>query len=275
MVSILQSLVSAEDTLQEKRLSLSQRQEKLLHLLRSRHFIDINHLTAELNVSLATIRRDLAELEGQGQIMRTHGGAVALNQVSQDYEASVRETMNLEEKKQIARAAARLIIDGDTVMIDSGTTSKQVAILLSENPSLTFVTTGIDVLATLIAQKDVKVHAIGGEYIPINRSVGGAMAMEMVRQFNVDKVILSISSIDLKRGQICTLHPQIGCVQQAMIESAHSVIVVADYSKFSRAALSVITSLKHVDHIVTDKKAYPKISGLPDALKRKFIIAED
>ena len=99
------------------------------------------------------------------------------------------------------------------------------------------------------------------------------MAADMVRCFNVDKVILSVTSVDITRGLISTSSPQIGCVQQAMIDVARSVIVVADYSKFTRAALSVIASLDRVDHIVTDEAARSIVAAAPEKLKKKFIFA--
>ncbi|MDR1828955.1 MAG: DeoR/GlpR family DNA-binding transcription regulator [Methylobacteriaceae bacterium] len=266
---------SAGGSARGKRLPAAQRHSRLLRYLHQKHFADVNELTSQLNVSVATIRRDLSELEKSGLLSRIHGGAVAAPQVTTDYDASIRETMNLEEKKRIAKAAAQLVVDDDTVMIDSGTTSRQVAEFLADNQTLTFVTNGIDVFLTLVAKGCYRIHFIGGEWVPINRSFGGNLAVETARKFTVDKAFLSVAAVDVKRGQICTLHPQIGCVQQMMIESANTVIVVADYSKFGRAALSVITSLNTIDYIVTDDKARPRIASLPEAVKRKFIIAEE
>ena len=250
-----------------------QRQARLLEHLRSRLFVDVQILREELGVSVSTIRRDFTELESRGLLRRTLGGAVSINQVTHDSEAAVREMTNVEEKARIGAAAAALIVEGDTVMIDSGTTSQQVARRLAGNQSLTFVTNGSDVLSALVAGGARNLHSIGGEYVGINHSFSGTMAAEMVRRFNVDKAILSVTSVDIKRGLICTLSPQIGCVQQAMIEVAHSVIVVADHSKFGRTALSVIASLDNVDYIVTDAATRPMVASVPEKLKKKFVFA--
>lgn len=247
------------------------RQARLLELVRSRVFVDAQQLRDELGVSIATIRRDLTELESRKLLRRTHGGAAGVTQVTHDYETPIREATNLEEKRRIAAQAALLISDGDAVIIDSGTTSLEVAKLLAGNPSLTFVTNGQDVLATLIAGGARAIHVIGGEYVAINHSFSGSMAAAMVRSFNVDKAILSVAAVDVDRGLICTSQPQIACTQLAMIEIAQSVIVVADHSKLARTALSVIAPLERVDHIVTGSEARAAAAGVAERLKKKFL----
>jgi DeoR/GlpR family transcriptional regulator of sugar metabolism len=212
-------------------------------------------------------------MEGRGLLKRTHGGAVVINQVTRDSIAPVRELTYAAEKQRIGAAAASMIVEGDAVMIDSGTTSLQVARRLAANPSLTFVTNGCDTVTALVAGGAGNVHVIGGQYIDINRSFSGTMAAEMVRRFNVDKAVLSVSAIDLRRGLICTLSPEIGCVQQAMIEIAQTVIVVADQSKFERSALSSIAPLDTVDYIVTSAETQALLPPLPDKIKKKFVFA--
>jgi DeoR/GlpR family transcriptional regulator of sugar metabolism len=253
--------------------SARRRQARVLEYVRSRLFVDVQLLKDELGVSTATIRRDLTELENRKLLRRTHGGAVSVTQVTHDNDTTIRETSNFEEKLRIAAAAAAMVAEGDAVMIDSGTTSLQVAKLLAGNPSLTFVTNGQDVLATLIAGGARAIHVIGGEYVPINHSFSGAMAAAMVRSFNVDKAILSVAAVDVKRGLICTIHPQIACAQQAMIEIAQVVIVVTDHSKLERSALSVIAPLERIDYIVTGGTARTAVSAIPQKLKKKFVFA--
>lgn len=250
-----------------------QRQARLLEQLRSQLFVDVQVLTGVLGVSVATIRRDLTELEERGLLKRTHGGAMSINQVTRDNATVVREATNAAEKARIGDAAAAMVVEGDAVMIDAGTTSLQVARRLASNRTLTFVTNGSDILVTLLEGGARKLHFIGGEYVNSNHSFGGTMAAEMVRKFNVDKAFLSVASVDLKRGLICTLSPEVGCVQQAMIDVAQAVIVVADYSKFERTALSVVTPLDRIDYIVTDAATRRVIASAPEKIKRKFVFA--
>jgi DeoR/GlpR family transcriptional regulator of sugar metabolism len=248
-----------------------ERHARLLGLLRSEGFADIQALKDALGVSVATIRRDLSELEGRGLLRRTHGGALVADQVTRDAAVAVREMANAAEKNRIAEAAAKLVVDGDAVMVDGGTTSLLVARRLAANPSLTFVTNGMDVLAALVDARVPRLHFIGGEYVEANHSFGGAMAAEQVRRFNVDKAILSVSSVDHRRGQICTAAPQSACVQQAMIESARMTIVVADHSKFGRTALAVIAPLDRVDCVVTDMASRDTLGDLDGRFKDKFV----
>lgn len=249
------------------------RQERLLERLRANLFLDVRSIRDSLGVSIATVRRDLSDLERRGFLRRTHGGATLASQVTRDYRAEVREVAHAEEKSRIAEAAVGLVTDGDAVLIDSGTTSLRVARLLASNPTLTFVTNGTDVLGALVAGGATRVHLIGGEYIEVNRSLGGPQAARMVRDFQVDKAILSVSSVDLRRGVISTTSPQIGCVQEAMLEVAQCSIVVADHSKFVRASLSVIAPLGRIDHIVTDEHCRPLASAAPQDIRRKMIFA--
>lgn len=249
-----------------------QRQARLLGLLRSEIFADIQALKDALGVSVATIRRDLSELENRGLLKRTHGGALVANQATRDSVVSVRGAVNIEEKARIADAAAKMVVDGDAVMIDGGTTSLLVAQRLASNRSLTFVTNGIDALAALTAAKVPKLHFIGGEYLDIHHCFGGPMAVEQVRRFNVDKAILSVAAVDPRRGQICTAHPQAACVQQAMIDAARMTVVVADHSKFNRTALTVIAPLERIDYVVTDTASRRELAGLSGTLKDKFVL---
>ena len=251
----------------------AQRHARLIEYLRCRLFVDAQALKEELGVSISTIRRDLTELERRKLLRRTHGGAMSVTQVTHDNETAIRETTNIDEKLRIAAATAAMIAEGDAVMIDSGTTSLQVARLLAANSSLTFVTNGQDVLDALVAGGARTIHVVGGEYVAINHSFSGSLAVGMVRSFNVDKAILSVASVDIRRGLICTLSPQVACVQQAMIEVAQSVIVVADHSKFERTALTVIAPLERVDYIVTDRASRALMTAVPEQLKKKFVFA--
>lgn len=251
--------------------STAQRQARLLDHLRGEVVADAQKLKDVLGVSIATIRRDLNELETRGLLKRMHGGAAILNQTTRDYSTPVREGAQAQEKARIGAAAAELVVEGDAVLIDSGTTTLQVARRLAARRSLTFVTNGLDILALLAASGASEIHFIGGQFIEVNRSLGGPMAADAARRFSVDKAILSVTAVDLDRAVIATASPQISAVQQAMIEIARTVIVVADHSKFQRGALSVIAPLNRIDYIVTDEATRPMTRALPNDLRARFI----
>jgi DeoR/GlpR family transcriptional regulator of sugar metabolism len=249
------------------------RQAKIVELLNEELFLDIRTLTERFQISVATARRDLGELEEAGLLRRTHGGAVSINQVAQDPSNAVRAVSHQAEKAAIATTAAGMITDGDAVLLDAGTTALEVAKLLVGRKDLTLISNGADIIAELIRGEAKSVYAVGGEYADTNRSFRGPLAEHFIRQFNVDKLILNAASIDLDRGLICTGSPLNASVEQAMIEVSRRVIVVADHSKFTRTSLSVTARIEDVGVIVTDAGAKSIIDKVPEKLRRKFVIA--
>lgn len=249
------------------------RQTKIVDLLREELFVDIRTLTDRLDVSVATIRRDLGDLEGAGRLRRTHGGAVSVNQVALDPANADRAISHLAEKAAIAEAAAAMIVEGDTVLLDAGTTALEVTKRLVGRNDLTFISNGADIIAELIRGNARSVYSVGGEFADINRSFRGPLAEQFIRQFNVDKLILNAASIDLDRGLIFTGSPVNASMQQAMIEVSGQVIVVADHSKFTKSSFSVTTKIEDVGIIITDVGAQSIIDKVPEKLRRKFFIA--
>lgn len=249
------------------------RQTKIVDLLREKLFVDIRGLTEHFQVSVATIRRDLGDLEAAGLLRRTHGGAVSVNQVAYDPSNADRAVSNLMEKQAIAATAAAMVSDGDTVLLDAGTSALQVAMLLLERQGLTFISNGADIIAEVIRSGRHSLYAVGGEYAEINRAFRGPLAEQFIRQFSVDKLILNAAAIDLDRGLIFTGSPANAAVQRAMIEVSRRVIVVADHSKFTTASFSAIARIEDVGAIVTDGGARSIIDTGPEMLRRKFVIA--
>jgi DeoR/GlpR family transcriptional regulator of sugar metabolism len=249
------------------------RQAKIVEQLREELFLDIRSITERFGVSVATVRRDLGELEEAGLLRRTHGGAVSTNQVAVDPTNAARAVSNLVQKAAIAATAADMIVEGDTVLLDAGTTALEVARKLSDHKGLTFISNGVDIVAELIRNDGASVYSVGGEYAEINRSFRGPLAEHFIRQFNVDKLILNASAIDLDRGLIFTGSPVNASIQRAMIEVSSRVIVVADHSKFTKSSFSVTTKIEDVGVIVTDVGAKSIIEAAPDKLRRKFAIA--
>lgn len=250
-----------------------ERQAKLIELLREELFLDIRGMTERFQVSVATVRRDLAELEEAGLLRRTHGGAVCNNQVAQDTTYEARVVSHQTEKAAIAAAAASMIVDGDAVLLDAGTTSWEVAKILVGRQGLTLISNGADIIAELMRSEVPSFYAVGGEFTDTNRSFRGPLAEQFIRQFNVDKLILNASSIDLDRGLICTSSPLNASIQRAMIAASSRVIVVADYSKFTKSTLSVTAKIEDVSVIVTDTGARSIIDGAPEKIRKKFVIA--
>ncbi len=251
----------------------SSRHARLLERLKSRAYADTQDLSAFLGVSEATVRRDLVDLETRGLIRRTHGGAMPLAQITSEFPNSERMGRNAPEKARIGKAAADLVAKGDAVFLDAGTTTLQVASQLAHREGLTFVTNGTDICACLTGAGVEQLFVTGGEYYDFNHSLTGALAAEAIRRFNVDKLFLSVSAVDVRRGHIAISHPALAEAQRAMIDIAQEVIVVADHSKFTRSALTVIAPLDAVDRVITDTACRDCLGDIPDALRRRFIFA--
>jgi DeoR/GlpR family transcriptional regulator of sugar metabolism len=258
----------------DKAISLtSKRHARLLERLKARTYADTQDLQSYLGVSEATIRRDLVDLEARGLIRRTHGGALPIGQVIQEYTNAERMVQNSVEKQRIAKLAAEMVQDGDVVFIDAGTTTLQLARELSHRTSLTFVTNGVDIASCLSAADVRSLYMTGGEYCSMNHSMIGPIATDAIRRFNVDKLFLSVSSVDLIRERINVATPAVAAVQREMIGIAQKVIVLADHSKFTKSAMSVITSLDDVDLIVTDSGTRKLASDAPERLQAKILFA--
>lgn len=249
------------------------RQAKIVDLLRERNFLDLRTMTERFDVSVATIRRDLGDLEGAGLLRRTHGGAVSINQVAQDKPNAARAVWNQEEKAAIASVVSGMIVDGDTVLLDAGTTALEVAKNLGSHTGLTVISNGLDIIARLTGDGRHSIYAVGGEYTDTNHSFRGPLAEQFIRQFNVDKLILNAASIDVDRGLVCTVEPVNASIARAMMEVSRRVIVVADHSKFTKSSMSVVVKIEDVGLIVTDSGARSIIDAAPERLRKKFVIA--
>lgn len=250
------------------------RKAKIVTLLNEQPFIDIRSLTERFQISVATARRDLAELEEAGLLRRTHGGAIGATQAGHDPTHAVRSISYPSEKAAIAAAAAKMIVDGDTVMLDAGTTALEVARRLVGRQNLTAISNGMDIVYEMARNEHQNVFSVGGQYSGTNRSFRGPLAEQFIRQFNADKLVLNTSSIDLQRGVICTASPENMSIQRAMIEVSARVIVVADYSKFTKSSLSVTAKLDDVSVIVTDSNARTILEAAPERIRKKFVIAD-
>lgn len=249
------------------------RQAKIVEMLREHNFIDIRTLTERFDISVATVRRDLGELEEAGLLRRTHGGAVGINQVAQDKTNAARSVWNLQEKVAIANAVSSMIVDGDTVLLDAGTTALEVAKKLAGRKNLTIISNGLDIVAELTRDGQHSVYSVGGEYTDTNHSFRGPLAEQFIRQFNVDKLILNAASIDVDRGLVCTVEPVNASIAKVMMEVSRRVIVVADHSKFTKSSLSVVARIEDVGLIVTDRGTRSIIDAAPEKLRKKFVIA--
>lgn len=228
-----------------------QRRGRLLELVRTRGFASLPELAEELAVSESTVRRDLDHLEESGHTRRTHGGAVYTGPLPKLPHFEERQPAQWDNKKAIAQLAAGLVEDGDTVLLDGGSTTYEVAQCLVGRP-LQVVTNSLPVANLFMARSDADLVLIGGYVYPRTGVALGPYADQMLRELNVRRTILSVAGIN-ERGCFNS-NLLLVETERTMMQAADEVIVVADSSKFGRQSLAHLCELSQVRHLVVDRE---------------------
>jgi DeoR/GlpR family transcriptional regulator of sugar metabolism len=250
----------------------TERRQSILDLIDREGAIQVNDLFKRFPVSEMTLRRDLAALERQGLLRRVHGGAVSDRGRSYEPPFLARRSDHQEEKQRIGRAAAALIKNGDSITLDVGTTTLEVARNLGEKQDLTVLTPSFQVAALLSGQPGIRLILAGGILRPGELSLVGHVAERTFQDFYVDKLFLGAAGIDLKAG-LTEYNLEDTLVKQAMLRSAKHVILVADASKFNRVAFAAIAPLRAIHTIITDSALDSTIVAQMKKNNIEFILA--
>lgn len=216
-------------------------------------------LLATLQVSPSTLQRELADLNRRGLLRRTRGGVTTVEPMigqARRREAGFHDHASTmaPEKRRIAHAAAELIETGDTIAIGAGTTSMEIARAIDPLSQITVVTNTVNVAMELSRHERATVFVTGGELRREWFSLVGQTAIDSLRRMYFDKVFLSPSGIDLSGG-LTDQHYEEARVRRVMIEQSRKRIVVADCTKFEKAAAYVICPVSEIDLIITDSGA--------------------
>nr|WP_206708352.1 DeoR/GlpR family DNA-binding transcription regulator [Koleobacter methoxysyntrophicus] len=238
-----------------------ERKQKICQIIKSGRSVKVSELSRMFNVSESTIRRDLRDLEQEGAVIRTHGGA--LDVIHTNFEPSFAEKKNRysTEKRQIALKALEFIEDGDTIILDAGTTTGEIAGLIDKRKNITIVTNGINI-AVEIAKTGAEAILIGGTLRKETLALVGPIAQDNINRFRVDKVFLGVNGISIKDG-VTTPNISEAQMKKMMVDVAKEVFIVADSSKFDKVTFSRIVSLDKIDFIITDR-------NLPDEIREKY-----
>ena len=212
--------------------------------------LDIATLAIRLSTSEETVRRHVQSLVDDGVLRLLHG-AVALPSAMIEPPFHSRMELNAAAKRVIAARMAQMIHDGETVMLDTGSTTAYVGQALAERRGVTLVTNSIETARYLVGRNDHRVLIVGGELRGHDGAVLGAEAIEFVRQVRADWAILSIGAFDL-RGGLMDYDMEEALFARALLSQADRVAIVADSTKFGRRSLVTICPLKSVDIIVTE-----------------------
>ena len=226
-----------------------ERRTRLLDLIRVRGFASIEEITRELGISESTARRDLDVLEEQGTARRTHGGVLYAGGMPRLAEFGERQPVNWAAKRAIAVKAADEIADGETVLLDGGTTTYEVARLLVGR-SLQVVTNSLPVANLFASESRTDLVLLGGYVSPRTGVSLGPYANELLGRLHVTTTVLSAAGIAAEG--LFNAHLLLAETEQAMLKAAGRVIVVADSSKFGRKSLTLVAPLEAIDLVVSD-----------------------
>lgn len=236
------------------RTSTVERRKKILQLLSEKGQVFVLELSKIFNVSEVTIRNDLDQLEKKNMLLRARGGAIKLEtSVGIDHRISEKDRINYIEKEKIGKKAALLIKDGDTIIIDSGTTTVEIIKNIKEVKDLTVITNALNIANYLVNNYDVNLIMPGGYLRKNSLSLVGPLAEKGFKDFYVDKVFLGVDGFDTKKG-IYTPNIEEAHLNEIMISIAQKVILVTDSSKFSKRSLAFICGLDKIHTVVTDDK---------------------
>lgn len=250
---------SIERIFREERLRL------IYQIIKDKKKVFVPDLAQQFNISESSIRLDLAELESRNLITRTHGGAILHNPLSSDIIINLdvinnRVTQMQQEKDAIGCKTASLIEDGDTIMIDGGSTTKMIAKYLTNKRNLTIITNSIILIPELISNPNINLYVLGGLANKEHWDMVGDITNNSVKQFHPKKTILGIDGITLENGLTAVLLsvPSISSVKIKMIEAGDQIIIVSDHTKIGRMCLMHVAPLEAMDILVTDSGADEK-----------------
>lgn len=252
--------------------STVERRKSILNLLDKHGQVFVHELSNQFKVSEVTIRNDLELFESKKLLIRARGGAMKYeNSVGTDYQLSEKDKIHYAEKIKIGKKAASLVNDGETIILDSGTTTMEVARHLNPENSINVITNAFNIANQLINNQNINIIVPGGTMRKNSHSLVGPLAEKNLHNFYVDKVFLGVDAFDCSQGAF-TPNIEEASLNQIMIEIAKDVILVADSSKFDRRSLAFICPTNKINIVVTDDKVSSENKSKLEDLGIKVII---
>ncbi len=244
-------------------MTANHRREKILELIKEDGSAKVIDLARIFKVTEPTIRQDLEKLEKDGQVIKEHGGAFLKNVESNVKSFSLAHQENLEKKELIALRCLEFIEPGDLIILDSGSTTTEIAKKLKGFKNLTVITNALNIALALGAEPGIEVIVTGGEFKPPTLSLTGQKAADFFKGLHVQKLFLATAGISLKAG---LTYPSISdlIVKKAMIDAADTVYLVADSTKIGHSAFASLGALSLIDYIITD-------DGINEKQKQVFL----
>lgn len=258
-------------TLDSDPMLIEERRQHILALAQSKGRVLVRDLSQSLGISQITIRKDLDHLQAKGLLQRSHGGALPAQPGALfDPTLQEKEKSHRSEKMRIANAAAKLVQEGQCVMLDSGTTTTAVAQALKKFSHLTVITNGVNIAAELTGTH-FDVILTGGIVRKNSFSLVGPLAEDMLEEMHADILFLGVDGFDTEIG-LTTPNLLESRVNRAMVKAAAKVVAVCDSTKFERRSLSRIVPTTAVHQVITDTNLRPEIAAALRDLNIELIL---
>ena len=242
---------SAAQTKNHGQMLIDERRQHILSLIHLHGRAVVGELSRTLHISQITIRKDLDYLQSKGLIQRTHGGALRLQSGAMfDPSLQEKQKQHFQEKQRIAAAAAKMVQEGECVMLDSGTTTTAIAQALKGFSQLTIITNAMNIAADL-AGTDFEVILIGGSLRKNSFSLVGPLAEDVLEEMHADILFLGVDGFDSEIG-LTTPNFLESRVNRAMVKASRRVVAVCDSTKFNRRSLSRIVPVSAIHCVITD-----------------------
>jgi len=251
----------------------NQRREKILEMLKEDGSAKVINLAKIFKVTDVTIRQDLEKLEKLGFVTREHGGVFLKNMENQIRNFTLLNQDNLKKKEIIATKCLEFIESGDTIILDSGSTTTEIAKQLKGFKNLTVITNALNIALILGAEPLINVVMTGGEFKPPTLSLTGQKAADFFNGINAQKLFLATAGISLKAG---LTYPSISdlVVKKAMIDASAITYLVADSSKFGKSSFASLGALSLINFIITDSDVDQKNKIIFEDNEIQILIAE-
>lgn len=238
-----------------------ERKTQIISLLTKYGNVKVSDLSRIYNVSEVTIRKDLQELEEEGLVKRVHGGAVLNNSIKFEPTFSEKSDKFIHEKECIGEIASKLIKDGDTIALDTGTTTLQIAKKITAK-DLTVVTNSLDIAYELSEKKNIEVIVTGGLLRWETRAFVGPLTDAALKNIRVDKAFIGTNGISITYG-LTTPNITEANTKKTIISVSQEVIAVCDHTKFNAVYFAKIADVEEIDMVITD-------SSLDKSIERQF-----
>ena len=228
-----------------------ERRRKIVELVVKNKSVLVKDLCELFGVTAETIRRDLIQLEAEGKLKKGHGGAYVDDSVKNDIHINIRESVYMEEKNEVGKACAKLVNDGDVILLDASTTAFHILPHIKDKENLTIITNSIKVANSLSNLKHMDLIVLGGKLDHTTRSLLGRETEDTLESYWVDKAFVSCRGISMKNG-ITDGNADQGLIRSMMLERANTNILVLDQTKLDITSFYKIDDFSKIDKIAID-----------------------